>query len=351
MEDPPTGRDNPRPPGIGGAPAATNAADPARADADAHEHAAHLDAQFGATLRAAAGAGAPPLRFRTGPEGLLFADIDTPLASASICLQGAQVTAWQPRVHHTPVIWMPQAPRYAAGKATRGGIPVCWPWFGAAAPAAGLPSHGFARTHRWHVRAARCPAAGEVELTLELRDEAATRALWPHAFALELHVHVGAALGLALVTRNTAAAPWLLGEALHAYFRVGDIGAVRVEGLQDRAFFDNIDGTHHEGRPGTLSFAGEFDRVYDDQGPECTIVDPVLRRRIRIAKAGSASTVVWNPWSDKAARLGDLGAGSAGQGGWREMLCVESGNTLARTLCLAPGAEHRLEVRYRVEPI
>jgi D-hexose-6-phosphate mutarotase len=250
-------------------------------------------------------------------------------------------------------------PRYAAGRATRGGIPVCWPWFGAAAPAPGLPSHGFARTRPWQVCAARCPAAGEIELTLGLRDDATTRALWPHAFAVELHVRVGATLALELVTRNTGAAPLVVGEALHTYFRVGDIAAVRVEGLEGRAYVDNtvdstvdgVGGARREHQDGTIVFTGEFDRVYEDDGPACAIVDPALGRRIRVGKTGSASTVVWNPWSAKAERLGDLGPGSAGQGGWREMLCVESGNALAHTLRLAPGAEHRLGVRYAVDPL
>jgi D-hexose-6-phosphate mutarotase len=317
---------------------------------DAAGRAAHLNALLGAALCDPAAPGAVPLHFRAGAGGLVFADIDTALASASICLQGAQLTAWQPRAQDRPVIWMPETPHYGAGKATRGGIPVCWPWFGSAAPAPGLPSHGFARTQGWQARAARWTAPREIELTLELGDDAATRLLWPHAFSLTLHLRVGATLGLELVTRNTGSAPLLLGEALHTYFRIGDIGTVRVEGLEGRAFVDSVDGARRKQQDGPIAFEGEVDRVYADDGAPCVIDDPGLGRRIRIAKTGSASTIVWNPWRAKAERLGDLGPGSSGQGGWREMLCVESGNALEHTLRLEPGAEHRLGVRYRVEP-
>jgi D-hexose-6-phosphate mutarotase len=291
----------------------------------------------------------PELTFREGPRGLLFADIDNGHGSASVCLQGAHLTTWRPRAQPVPVVWLSPAAQYAPGKAIRGGIPVCWPWFGPHPAGGALPSHGFARTAGWQVCNWRARENGATELCLSLCESEASRALWPHAFRLELRLTVGAELGVELLTTNAGAAPFAVGEALHAYFQVGDIGAIRVLGLDGVAYVDNAGGAqrHRQARP--VRFAGEVDRVYVDSPAETTIVDPVLGRRIRITRSGGRSTVVWNPWAEKAARLGDLGAGTANQGGWREMVCVESGNALENTVTVAPGETHRIAAVYRAE--
>ena len=179
------------------------------------------------------------LRFGAGPGGLLFADIDNAQARASVCLQGAQLTHWQPHAQGAPVLWLSPAARYAPGSAIRGGIPVCWPWFGpAGAGAAAAPDHGFARTRDWVVTDSGQDPDGRTRLCLRLTDSDATRALWPQTFALDLHIAVGATLTLALVTRNTGTAACSITEALHSYFHVGDIGAVRLLGLEGADYTD-----------------------------------------------------------------------------------------------------------------
>jgi len=287
------------------------------------------------------------LRFGSGAGGLVFAQIDNAHAQASLCLQGAHVTHWQPRAQPEPVLWLSPAARYAPGTPIRGGIPVCWPWFGPAPAGGTAPAHGFARTLRWDVLGSATDADGATRLQLQLHDSAATRALWPQAFALELHLVVGAALDLTLVSHNTGAAPYTITEALHSYFRVGDIGAIGLEGLAGAEFTDTADGGRRSRQSGALRFTQETDRVYDSAAV-CTIDDPVLRRRIQIEKWGGASTVVWNPWDAKAARLGDLGEGTPAAGAWRRLLCVESANALAAGVALAPGQRHALRARYRV---
>jgi D-hexose-6-phosphate mutarotase len=287
------------------------------------------------------------LVFRTGPGGLLFADIDNAQARACVCLQGAQLTHWQPHTQAHPVLWLSDAARYLPGKAIRGGVPVCWPWFGTPADRPGGPAHGFARTLPWQVAGSGQEADGATRLCLQLADGPATRPLWPGAFALALQITVGQTLALQLVTRNTGEQPLRITEALHTYFRIGDIASVAVQGLAGASFLDAL--AQAAGAPdarrvqdGALCFDAECDRVYDSGGP-CWIDDPLLRRRLHIDATGSASTVVWNPWEGKAQRLGDLG-----DAGWRSLLCVESGNALERAVTVAPGGEHRLEVRYRV---
>ena len=318
--------------------------------------------------------GTPGLLFREGPGGLVFVDVSNRHASASVCLQGGQLTHWQPHGQVHPVLWLSADARYAPGKAIRGGIPVCWPWFGGAGPGcvppgAAAPAHGFARTHAWQFDAAHPLADGSTLLCLQLADSAATRAFWPAAFALELRIIVGAALEVALTTRNTGSDAVEFTEALHTYFQVGDIGAIAIHGLAGERYFDaaaaaavgsaagpalgpNADSpgntdlappvTDASGA-GSLRFTGEVDRLYEAKG-NCRIDDPVLRRRIYIAKSGSASTVVWNPWQAKAERLGDIAPGA-----WRGMVCVESGNAGANSVRLAPGASHCLTVQYRID--
>lgn len=303
-------------------------------------------------------AATPGVTFVPGPGGLVFVEVDNRHARARLCLQGAQLTHWQPHDQAHPVLWLSAAARYIPGKAIRGGIPVCWPWFGAAtagaaAPTPTGPAHGFVRTQAWQFDGAQALADGATRLSLSVADNAETRALWPAAFALELRVTVGRALDLELVSRNTGAVSLRISEALHTYFRVGDIGAVTVHGLAGAGYFDAAaaaagEPAPHErpaGSPASdpIGFAGEVDRVYDHRGP-CRIDDPRLGRRIHVATSGSASTVVWNPWDAKAVRLGDLG-----EHGWREMVCVESGNARAHGVHLAPGASHGLAVRYHVD--
>jgi len=287
------------------------------------------------------------LRFGSGAGGLVFARIDNAHAQATICLQGAHVTHWQPRTQAEPVLWLSPAARYAPGTPIRGGIPVCWPWFGPAPAGAAAPAHGFARTQRWGVQASATEADGATRLQLHLHDTAATRALWPQAFALELHLVVGATLEVTLLSHNTGDRTYTISEALHSYFRVGDIGAIGLEGLEGAEFTDTAAGARRARQHGAVRFAQETDRVYDSAAA-CTIDDPLLQRRIHIEKWGSASTVVWTPWDAKAARLGDLGEGTPAAGAWRGLLCVESANALAAGVALAPGQRHALRARYRV---
>jgi len=283
------------------------------------------------------------LAFRAGPGPLVYADVANDQAHATLCLQGAQLLCWQPRAAASPVIWLSAAAQAAAGRPLRGGVPVCWPWFGPHAGGA-LPSHGFARNLDWQVLSSG-RAGGATFLVMGLQDSERTRAVWPHAFALQLRVEVGAELGFELASTNRGRDDFLVGEALHSYFRIGDIGAVRVEGLETCAYVDSAAAGRRDRQQGAIGFDGEFDRVYLGVPGMARIVDPGLGRRIDVHQTGARSTVVWNPWAEKAARLADLGPGDRGQGGWREMLCVESGNALDDVVLVPAGTTHRMTAR------
>jgi len=158
---------------------------------------------------------------------------------------------------------------------------------------------------------------------------------------------LGATLQMSLLTRNTGSSEFVLGEALHTYFQISDIAAVSVSGLEGAEYWDTVGGVEKKQQQGAIQFSQETDRVYINSSATCVIEDPGFKRRIHIAKHGSQSTVVWNPWTDKANRMGDLGQPD----GWREMLCVESANAWDNRLTVAPGTQATLAVEYRVEAL
>jgi D-hexose-6-phosphate mutarotase len=181
------------------------------------------------------------------------------------------------------------------------------------------------------------------ELRLGVSDSEATRAIWPHAFELELLVTVGATLELALITRNIDRAPFTISAALHSYLTVGDAGAIAIEGLDGHDYIDKVAGGARARQAGAVTLADETDRIYLDAPGSCTVIDPALSRRIEIAKAGSRTTVVWNPWAAKSATIRDMTAD-----GYRTMVCVETANAADDLVTIAPGAAHELRAAFRL---
>ncbi|HEY8887456.1 MAG TPA: D-hexose-6-phosphate mutarotase [Gallionella sp.] len=280
-------------------------------------------------------------------SGLIVAEISNAQATASLCLQGAHLMTWQPRSQALPVVWLSRDARLAAGKSIRGGAPVCWPWFGAHASEASFPGHGYARTVPWRVVESGNEPNGATRLTLRLVESEKTRAQWPHECTLELTVIVGETLRMEMTTENTGASDFVIGEALHTYFQIGDIGEVRVKGLENCDYWDKVGGSILKKQSGEINFSGETDRVYINTAAECVIEDDKLKRRIHVAKSGSLSTVVWSPWTEKASKMGDMGQPD----GWREMVCVESVNAMENVVKVAAGTRHTMIVEYRAEPI
>lgn len=287
------------------------------------------------------------LSFREDASGLVIAEINNALGSASLCLQGAHLMTWQPKSQSVPVVWLSRDAKLAAGKSIRGGAPVCWPWFGAHASEAGFPGHGFARTVPWRVIESGAEPNGATRLTLRLIASDKTRAQWPHACNLDLTVVVGEALRMEMTTENTGTEDFVIGEALHTYLQIGDIGVARVTGLEGCDYWDKVGGSNLRKQESKIGFSGEVDRVYINTAAECVIEDDKLKRRISIAKSGSLSTVVWTPWVEKANKMGDMGQPD----GWREMVCVESANALDNLVTVAAGSRHTLIVEYRAESV
>lgn len=286
------------------------------------------------------------LVFEAHEGGLIEARMASAYGTAIVCLQGGHVTDWRIQGQSEPVLWLSRDAKFAAGKSIRGGIPVCWPWFGPNAENTSLPAHGFARTAEWSVADSGSDEQGVwLLLVLEMAD--AQRVMWPHAASLSLRVTLGQTLALELTTVNEGDASFVLGEALHTYFRISDIGNISVGGLHGVDYWDTVGQVEKKRQSGPIAFKRETDRVYIDSPQTCVIEDLPLSRRIHIRKQGSLSTVVWNPWTDKAERMGDLGKPD----GWRGFVCVESANAWDNKLTLAPGETHVLSVEYAVETL
>jgi glucose-6-phosphate 1-epimerase len=274
--------------------------------------------------------GGPVVRLRHGAQ------------EALIALHGAQVLNWTDRGEG--LLWLSPAARIRDGKGIRGGIPVCWPWFADHPTDPGKPAHGFVRHRAWSLAATSATTAA-VSVTLRTATGDADRALWPHRAEAVLTVTLGDALTVALETRNTGEAAFPLTEALHTYFRVSDITNVAVTGLEGRAYLDKLDGFARKMQAGAITVAGEVDRIYLGDTSAITLNDAGAGRRLRIAGSGSRSAVVWNPWTAKTARLGDMGSPDA----FRRMICIETANAGDDIVTLAPGETHVLGARYQIE--
>ena len=283
------------------------------------------------------------VRLRRGAGDLDYLHVRAAGGSAMLSLQGAQLLEYRSALSPEPLLWVSEAAEYRQGRPLRGGIPICWPWFGAHPDDAGAPAHGYARITPWTVHATE-RVDDVVVLVLRMSEPAcAPGPCW--RAELELRVEVGESLRLRLRTRNLEPRPMRLTEALHAYLRVGDVRRVRVRGLDAATSVDKLAGLRSEVHHGDLRFDGPIDRMFVGTPSSCVVEDPVLGRHIRITKNGSASTVVWNPWQEGAARMPDM-AGA----GWERTLCVEAGNVERDLITLLPGAEHELGAHYQVLP-
>ncbi|MGE3916806.1 MAG: D-hexose-6-phosphate mutarotase [Hyphomicrobiaceae bacterium] len=260
-----------------------------------------------------------------------------------VALHGAQVLNWTE--DGDGLLWLSPVARIRTGKGIRGGIPVCWPWFADHPTDVTKAAHGFVRHRPWAI-ATTAVTADAVSITLATATTDSDLTLWPHRAEARLTVTLGDGMSLSLETRNTGDAPFALTEALHTYFRVSDISAASVTGLEGRAYLDKLEGFARKTQNGAIAVPAEVDRIYLGDTSHITLADAGSRRRIGIASAGSRSAVVWNPWTAKTARLGDMGSPEA----FRQMLCIETANAGDDIVTLAPGGTHVLGVTYIVEP-
>ena len=276
-----------------------------------------------------------------------FIQIHNAHARATISLYGGQVLGFHP--HHTTddLMFLSERAFYEHGKAIKGGAPICWPWFGADVSGFNRGAHGFARNQLWRVVSTRELNDGATEVVLALNESPSSLALWPHTFELTSTITVGQSLKITLVTRNTSDTPMHLTQAIHTYFKVGDIGQTQVLGLENTQYIDNAVGGNREIKPqmGAIGFTQEVDRIYTHTPPTMQIVDTTWQRSIQIQATGSHSTVVWNPWVEIAKKSADLNDGD-----YQKFVCVETANAAEDSVQIAPNASHRLSAEYSITP-
>ena len=286
------------------------------------------------------------LIFKIGKGGIPIVEITNDQSSAAISLQGAHVLSWVP-AGEDDVIWLSDEAKFAVGKSVRGGVPICWPWFGPHEENAAYPAHGFARTVLWQVLKTEAISAGETQITFQLDTrqlDDSLQAMWPLPTIAEYRLTIAKTLTMELTTFNHSDQLMNIGKALHTYFKVDDVSCTKVLGLEGKDYLDKTDGFTRKTQVGAVTISEEVDRVYLETADDLIINDN--KRMIVITKQGSESTVVWNPWKDVADKMGDLG-----EDGYLKMLCVESANAMQDTVDIEAGESHSLRVTYELKGV
>ncbi len=284
------------------------------------------------------------LKFVEGKGGFPLIEIDGPKAKASISVYGGQVLSFQPANEPEDLMFVSEKAYYQEGKAIKGGIPVCWPWFGPDPEGLGRPSHGFVRNRLWNVLATETTPDGEVKVTLGVAATAETREIWPEEFEMAIAISIGDSLSVELITRNKGDRAFSITQALHTYFKVGDIQQVKVIGLEELEYIDKPDGGAKKTQKGAVTFASEVDRIYTNVGSELVIEDAALGRKILISSTGSKTAVVWNPWVEISGKMADLEDDD-----YQRLVCVETANAANDVVEVPASSEYRLVANYRIE--
>lgn len=262
---------------------------------------------------------------------LVFITVSNKYADADICLYGAHITSFRPH-NSMDLLWMSPDSSFELGKPIRGGIPVCFPWFGPHKTDPEKPQHGFGRLMYWEVVSTSTNASGESVVRLQLCSSDETKAYWPHDFCAEMTFVVGKTLTATLKVTNTSGQPFDYTSALHTYYSLSAIESISIEGLKGTTYFDQLTGEFgiQEGEP--LEITDALTRHYLNTESQVVIADSAFRRRIKVDKTGSKVTTVWNPGAETCAKIGDLP-----DDGFETFVCVEATNAFDYPVKLAAG--------------
>ena len=280
--------------------------------------------------------------FLDGRGELPMLKVSTAWSTAEIYLQGAHVTHFGKK-NEPPLLFLSQCSRFADGQPIRGGIPVIFPWFGARE---GLGQHGFARVKAWELKEFAPAPDGSVSVRFRLPDCPEASAFSP--FSVDYIVTVSDSLNLELlVTNKSETDEFVFENCLHTYFEVASINGISISGLKGVTYLDKVvNFAQKTENDNAIRISSEVDRIYLNTPGTVEIVDSGLKRRIRVEKQASLSTVVWNPWVAKAQQMPDFGNEE-----YERMVCVESGNVGSNQIRLPPGESSRLMVKLSSEPL
>ena len=257
-----------------------------------------------------------------------------------ISLHGGQVLSFKPHHANEDFLFVSDKAIYNPNKAIRGGIPICWPWFGAGITAE-LPAHGFVRTQQWNIEHINLGDNNDINVKLSCADTASTRQLWQSHFYLSLSITISDSLSLALTTKNTGTTPFSITEALHSYFNTADVEHVKVLGLGNTYYLDKTEAFAKKQQQGAIHFSQEIDRIYLQSYNDLTIDDPILKRQLKIHSSGHQNMVVWNPWAKGAGKMADLKSND-----YQHFICVETANTASNPIEILPNHQHTTLTNY-----
>jgi glucose-6-phosphate 1-epimerase len=277
-----------------------------------------------------------------GNGGLQVVRIECPQAAGEMYLHGAHVTSWKP-AGREEVLFLSSRSLWEDGRAIRGGIPICFPWFGNKADDPKAPAHGFVRTKSWQLESIAQVENG-IRVSMFTESDEGSRRWWPGDFHLAYRVTFGEELVLELVMTNTGKTAQRFEEALHAYHKVGNVLKARVAGLDRVEYIDKTDSNRKKIQNGEIAVVSETDRVYLNTSGAIEVEDAQMRRRTRVSKENSLTTVVWNPWVQKAQSMPDFGDNE-----WMNMICIETSNVADFAVDLAPGQGYSMKAIVRVE--
>ena len=288
---------------------------------------------------------ADKVKFVEGEGGFPLIEINNEHARATISVYAGQVLSFTP-ANHSEVMFLSSQAYRQAGKAIKGGAPICWPWFGPDPEDKGRPNHGFVRNRLWQMRDVVSTQDGATQVTMGLVDTAETRKIWDYSFDVAIAITVGKVLTIELITRNTGEQSFTITQALHSYFKVGDIDRVTVLGLADKTYIDKVDEGKQKTQAGEITFSGECDRIYLDVPADLAIEDRELNRKVEITATNSKTAIVWNPGAEISASMADLGDRD-----YVNFVCVETANAADEVITVAAGETYKMTARYALSEI
>ncbi len=262
---------------------------------------------------------------------LVFMTVSNKYADADICLYGAHITSFRPR-NTMEVLWMSPDSFFEVGKPIRGGIPVCFPWFGPHKTDPEKPQHGFARLMYWDVKETTAKPNEETLVRLQLCSSDETKAYWPFDFCAELIINVGLTLTATLKVTNTSAEAFNYTCALHTYYNLSSLENLTIEGLQGTTYYNQNTGENGVQDEEILTIQEPTTRHYLNTESPVVVADSIFRRRIKVGKAGSKVTTVWNPGEENCLNIVDIP-----DEGFHTFVCVEATNAFDYPVSLNPG--------------
>jgi len=283
------------------------------------------------------------VRFAKSDNNLIYLQVSNKHSEATIYLYGAHVTSFKPRLSNE-ILWMSPLSSFEMGKPIRGGIPVCFPWFGPHKSDSEKPQHGFGRLMNWEVTETATCNSGETVIVFQLCSDEKTKIYWPHNFCAQLTVVVGQMLEVKLKVTNLSVNPFEYTCALHSYYRVSSVSDITISGLQGASYHSQLElGDFVQDLPQIRIQKAET-RHYHHTEATCILEDAMQNRKIWVAKAGSKITTVWNPGKETCATIPDMPDDA-----YLNFVCIEAVNAFDNIIMLNSGESHTTSAMISLE--